>query len=57
MCDTLENDNVESVTIEEAVKEMENEEEHSIAVFGAGDENNCTYSMVRLIFPLINNFG
>lgn len=47
MSDTTDNNESGSVTIEEAVKEMENEEEHSIAVFGAGDENNCTYMMVR----------
>ena len=41
-------DQEKSVTIEEAVKGMESEEELTIAVFGAGDENNCTYIMVKL---------
>jgi len=49
MSDTTENNDSGSVTIEEAVKEMENEEEHSIAVFGAGDENNCTYIMGYMV--------
>ena len=36
------------VTIEDAVEEMKNVEEESIAVFGAGEENVCTYSNVSL---------
>ena len=35
------------VTMAEAVNDMKNEEEHTIAVFGAGDETNCTYIMVN----------
>ena len=36
----------DSMTIQEAVNALETEEEESIAVFGAGDENNCTYILV-----------
>uniref|UniRef100_A0A7M6DQJ0 UBR-type domain-containing protein n=2 Tax=Clytia hemisphaerica TaxID=252671 RepID=A0A7M6DQJ0_9CNID len=41
------NDSTEGsfVTMQDAVSAMESEEEHSIAVFGAGDEKNCTYIM------------
>lgn len=52
MSETPNNNDGGSLTIEEAVKELESEEEHSIAVFGAGDEVNCTYIMVRKIMLL-----
>lgn len=47
----------EVVTMQDAMHEMESEEQESIAVFGAGDENNCTYTLVsKLSFKEDLNF-
>ena len=40
------------VTMRDAVKEHEEQEEEAIAVLGAGDEQNCTYGMVSAFFYL-----
>jgi len=40
------------MTIQEAVNALQTEEEESIAVFGAGDENNCTYILVIIVLTL-----
>jgi len=40
------------MTIQEAVNALQTEEEESIAVFGAGDENNCTYILVIIMLTL-----